>query len=94
MLGESVDWSKKDLHLTRAYQRQLLKVFRSLYEEGLIYRGERIINWCPVTKTAISDIEVEFRETKGHLYHLRYPIKGTSDYIVVATTRPETMLET
>lgn len=92
MLGESVTWSKERFTFDEGLSKAVIKVFRSLYEEGLIYRGERIINWCPVTKTAISDIEVEFRETKGHLYHLRYPIKGTSDYIVVATTRPETML--
>lgn len=92
MLGESVDWSKERFTFDTGLSSAVIKVFRSLYEEGLIYRGERIINWCPSTKTAISDIEVEFRETKGHLYHLRYPIKGTSEYIVVATTRPETML--
>ena len=91
MLGESVTWSKERFTFDEGLSKAVIKVFRSLYEEGLIYRGERIINWCPVTKTAISDIEVEFKETKGHLYHLRYPIKGTSDYIVVV---PRQCLET
>lgn len=92
LLGESVDWSKERFTLDAGLSKAVLKVFKTLYEEGLIYRGERIINWCPSTRTAISDIEVEFKEVKGKLYHIRYPIKGTSEYIVVATTRPETML--
>ncbi|MCE9499828.1 MAG: valine--tRNA ligase, partial [Leptospira sp.] len=92
MLGESVDWSRERFTMDEGLSRAVVKVFRTLYQEGLIYRGERIINWCPVTKTAISDLEVEFRETKGHLYHIRYPVKGTKEFIVVATTRPETML--
>lgn len=90
-LGESVDWSRERFTLDEGLSKAVIKVFKTLYDEGLIYRGKRIINWCPVTKTAISDIEVEYRETKGHLYHLRYPIKDSNEYIVVATTRPETM---
>lgn len=98
LLGESVDWSRERFTMDEGLSKAVIKVFRQLYEEGLIYRGERIINWCPVSQTAISDIEVEYRERKGHLYHIRYPFANPSDsfhgknYIVVATTRPETML--
>lgn len=93
LLGESVDWDRERFTLDEGLSSAVTKVFVSLYNEGLIYKGERIINWCPVTKTAISDIEVEFRETNGFLYHIRYPINGKeNEYVVVATTRPETML--
>lgn len=92
LLGESVDWSRERFTMDKGLSHAVYTVFKTLYEEGLIYRGERIINWCPKTLTAISDIEVEYRETKGHLYHIRYPIKGSSQYIIIATTRPETML--
>ena len=68
------------------------EVFVSLYEKDLIYKGSRIINWCPHCVTALSDAEVEYTEKPGHLWHLRYPIKGSDDYLVVATTRPETMM--
>ncbi|TGL56343.1 valine--tRNA ligase [Leptospira ognonensis] len=103
LLGESVDWSKQRFTFDEGLSKAVILVFKKLYEEGLIYRGERIINWCPVTKTAISDIEVEYKEKQGKLYHVRYPkasalkagkqIKDLvpEDYIVVATTRPETM---
>jgi valyl-tRNA synthetase len=76
----------------KGLSKSVIKVFIKLYEEGLIYRGERIINWCPVTKTAISDIEVEYKEKQGKLYHIRYPFEDGSGFVVVATTRPETML--
>lgn len=101
LLGESVDWSRERFTFDEGLSKAVIKVFRSLYDEGLIYRGERIINWCPVTKTAISDIEVEYKEKQGKLYHIKYPkaefkskdpktlTKG--EYIIVATTRPETM---
>lgn len=92
LLGESVDWSRERFTMDAGFSQAVLKVFKSLYDEGLIYRGERIINWCPVTKTAISDIEVEHKEVKGKLYHIRYPFKNRKGYVVVATTRPETML--
>jgi len=93
LLGESVDWDRERFTLDEGLSSAVIKVFVSLYNEGLIYKGERIINWCPVTKTAISDIEVEYKETNGYLYHIRYPIKGKeNEYVVVATTRPETML--
>ncbi len=93
LLGESVDWDRERFTLDEGLSSAVIKVFVSLYNEGLIYKGERIINWCPVTKTAISDIEVDYRETNGFLYHIKYPIIGKNDeYVVVATTRPETML--
>ena len=70
------------------------EVFVRLYEKGLIYQGDYIINWCPRCHTAISDIEVEHSESDGHLLHIRYPVEGSDEWIVVATTRPETMLVT
>lgn len=91
MLGESVDWSRERFTMDEGLSQAVTKVFKTLFDEGLIYRGEKIINWCPVTQTAISDIEVEYRETKGFLYHIRYPIKDSNEYITVATTRPETL---
>ncbi|EKJ86314.1 valyl-tRNA synthetase [Leptospira meyeri] len=101
LLGESVDWSRERFTFDEGLSKAVIKVFRSLYDEGLIYRGERIINWCPVTKTAISDIEVEYKEKQGKLYHIKYPKAefkskdpkslSKGEYIVVATTRPETM---
>lgn len=92
LLGESVDWSRSRFTMDEGLSKAVFKVFKTLYDEGLIYRGERIINWCPKTLTAISDLEVEHREVKGKLYHLRYPIVGQpGKYVVVATTRPETM---
>lgn len=93
LLGESVDWSRERFTLDEGLSRAVTRVFVSLYKEGLIYKGERIINWCPSTKTAISDIEVEYRETNGFLYHIKYPILGRDgEFLTVATTRPETML--
>ena len=69
-------------------------MFIRLYNKGLIYRGNRIINWCPNCKTAISDAEVDHEETEGHIWHIKYPIKGEDKFITIATTRPETMLGT
>jgi valyl-tRNA synthetase len=92
LLGESVDWSRERFTFDEGLSHAVSKVFIDLYKEGLIYRGERIINWCPVTKTAISDIEVEYKEKQGNLYHLKYPIYNEKGkFLVVATTRPETM---
>ena len=76
----------------RGCSKAVRHVFVKLYEEGLIYRGERIINWCPNCKTAISDAEVIFEEQQGSFWHLRYPLADGSGYIQLATTRPETML--
>jgi valyl-tRNA synthetase len=91
-LGESVDWTRERFTMDPGLSKAVVKVFKTLYDEGFIYRGERIINWCPRHLTAISDIEVEYKEKKGFLYHIRYPFKNKEGYIVVATTRPETML--
>lgn len=91
-LGVSCDWSRERFTLDESLSNAVEEVFLRLYEKGLIYRGDRIINWCPNCKTAISDAEVDHEETKGHIWHIRYPIKGEDSFIVIATTRPETML--
>jgi valyl-tRNA synthetase len=92
-LGASPDWSRERFTMDEGLSQAVLKVFVQLYREGLIYRDKRLVNWDPKLHTAISDLEVEQRETKGHLWHLRYPIEGEVDrFITVATTRPETML--
>ncbi|WP_425448148.1 valine--tRNA ligase [Dethiothermospora halolimnae] len=91
-LGVSCDWSKERFTLDEGLSKAVEKVFIKLYEKGLIYRGNRIINWCPSCKTALSDAEVEHEESKGKLWHIRYPVKDSDEYIVIATTRPETML--
>jgi valyl-tRNA synthetase len=98
-LGASCDWSRERFTMDEGLSRAVVKVFVQLYNEGLIYKDKRLVNWDPKLLTAISDLEVVPVETKGHLWHLRYPIEGKtfnpddpSSYIVVATTRPETML--
>ncbi len=91
-LGCSCDWERERFTLDKGLSRAVHTVFATLYKEGLIYQGYRIINWCPRCETALSDIETEYRDLEGHLWHIRYPIAGTKDFIVVATTRPETML--
>lgn len=91
-LGASCDWSKERFTLDEGLSKAVREVFVRLYEEGLIYRGDYIINWCPRCQTALSDIEVEHEEVKGKLYYVKYPFAHTKDYVVVATTRPETML--
>jgi len=91
-LGVSCDWDRERFTLDEGLSKAVEEVFIRLYEKGLIYRGDRIINWCPNCKTAISDAEVEHEDEKGHLWHIRYPIKDEDAYIVIATTRPETML--
>jgi valyl-tRNA synthetase len=98
-LGASCDWSRERFTMDEGLSRAVLKVFVALYREGLIYKDKRLVNWDPKLLTAISDLEVVQVETKGHLWHLRYPIEGKtfnpddpSTFIVVATTRPETML--
>ncbi|MBE3569136.1 MAG: valine--tRNA ligase [Bacillales bacterium] len=91
-LGLGLDYSRERFTLDEGLSKAVRKVFVSLYRKGLIYRGEYIINWDPVTKTALSDIEVVYKEVKGAFYHLKYPLKDGSGYIEVATTRPETML--
>ncbi len=91
-LGSSCDWERERFTLDEGCSKAVGEVFVRLYEKGLIYRGERIINWCPHCKTSISDAEVEFEEKDSFFYHLRYPIEGTGEYLELATTRPETML--
>ncbi len=91
-LGTSCDWSRERFTLDPGLSRAVREVFVRLYEKGLIYRGKYIVNWCPRCQTAISDLEVVHEEQAGHLYHIRYAVIGTNEHIVVATTRPETML--
>lgn len=91
-MGLSLDYSRERFTLDEGLSNAVREVFVRLYEKGLIYRGAYIINWDPQTRTALSDIEVEYKEVKGALYHLRYPLKDGSGHIEVATTRPETML--
>jgi valyl-tRNA synthetase len=90
--GASYDWSRERFTMDAGYTKAVLTAFIHLYNKGLIYRGTRIINWCPSCETAISDLEVEHEEQQGHLWHLRYPFADGSGSVVVATTRPETML--
>ncbi len=92
-LGASCDWDRERFTMDEGCSRAVREVFVDLYDKGLIYQGDYIINWCPRCSTALSDIEVEHEETQGNLWHIRYPLAdGSGDYVVVATTRPETML--
>jgi valyl-tRNA synthetase len=91
-LGASCDWSRERFTMDEGCSKAVREVFVRLYEKDLIYRGDRIINWCPVCKTALSDAEVEYEEQASHLWHIRYPGTDGSVGVVVATTRPETML--
>ncbi|MDY6016760.1 MAG: valine--tRNA ligase [Oscillospiraceae bacterium] len=91
-MGSSCDWDRERFTLDEGCSKAVLEVFCSLYEKGLIYRGERIINWCPHCLTSISDAEVEYEDQAGHFWHLRYPFKDGSGYMELATTRPETLL--
>ncbi len=90
-LGTSCDWSRERFTMDEGCSRAVREVFVNLYEKGLIYRGNRIINWCPHCITALSDAEVEYSEQAGNFYHVRYPIDGEDGYVEIATTRPETM---
>ncbi len=91
-LGASCDWSREYFTMDEARCKAVTEVFVRLHEEGLIYRGKRLVHWDPVLRTAVSDLEVESKEEQGSLWHLRYPVEGTGESLVVATTRPETML--
>ena len=91
-LGCSADWEHSRFTLDEGLSKAVLTVFKNLYDKGLIYKGKRMINWCPCCKTSISDAEVEYEEEQTNLWHIRYKISGEDKYIVVATTRPETML--
>jgi valyl-tRNA synthetase len=91
-IGESCDWSRERFTLSPEMSQVVRKVFVRLYNDGFIYRETRLVNWCPVCLTVLSDLEVNHEDRQGHLWHLRYPVAGTKEYVVVATTRPETML--
>ncbi len=91
-LGVSVDWSRERFTLDDGLSRAVTTAFVKLYEDGLIYRGNYLVNWCPATQSAVSDLEVENKPVEGKLWHLRYPLSDGSGYLEVATTRPETML--
>ena len=90
-LGASCDWTRERFTMDAGLSRAVREVFVRLFNEGLIYQGDYIINWCPRCKTALSDLEAEHEDTKGHLYHIRYPLAEGAGYLTVATTRPETM---
>ncbi|MBN1398728.1 MAG: valine--tRNA ligase, partial [Bacteroidetes bacterium] len=91
-LGVSCDWERERFTMDQGLSNAVKEVFIRLFEKGLIYRGKYIVNWCPHHQTALSDDEVDHSETSGNLYHIKYPIAGTDDFAVIATTRPETML--
>ncbi|XKI45900.1 valine--tRNA ligase [Altericista sp. CCNU0014] len=91
-LGVSVDWSRERFTLDEGLSKAVLEAFVRFYDEGLIYRGNYMVNWCPASQSAVSDLEVENKEVDGHLWHFRYPLTDGSGYVEVATTRPETML--
>jgi valyl-tRNA synthetase len=92
LLGSSCDWSRERFTMDEGCSKAVREVFVRLYEKGLIYRGNYLVNWCPKCHTAISDIEVEHENHAGHLWHIKYPIIDSDEFLVVATTRPETML--
>jgi valyl-tRNA synthetase len=91
-LGCSCDWVRERFTMDEGLSRAVREVFVRLYEEGLIYKGDYIVNWCPRCHTALSDLEVEHEDVPGHLWHIRYPVENSDEALVVATTRPETML--
>ena len=91
-LGASADWDRERFTMDEGCSKAVEEVFIKLYNKGYIYKGSRIINWCPVCQTSISDAEVEHSEQTGHFWHIRYPIAGSSEFVEIATTRPETML--
>ncbi|WZL74444.1 valine--tRNA ligase [Clostridiaceae bacterium 35-E11] len=91
-LGNSCDWSKERFTMDEGCNKAVTEVFIRLYEKGYIYRGNRLINWCPDCKTSLSDAEVEHNEMDGHFWHIKYPVKDSDEFLEIATTRPETML--
>ncbi len=91
-IGSSCDWDRERFTMDEGCSEAVLEVFTRLYEKGYIYKGSRIINWCPVCQTSISDAEVEHEEQAGHFWHINYPIADGSGYVEIATTRPETLL--
>jgi len=91
-LGSSCDWTRERFTMDENLSKAVKEVFVTLYEKGLIYQGNRIINWCPSCTTALSDAEVEYAEQAGHFWHIKYPFKDSDEYVIIATTRPETLL--
>ncbi|MBE7042013.1 MAG: valine--tRNA ligase [Ruminococcaceae bacterium] len=91
-MGCSCDWSRERFTMDEGCSKAVRRVFVDLYEKGLIYQGSRIINWCPNCITALSDAEVEYQEQAGHFWHIKYPVKDSDEYVILATTRPETLL--
>lgn len=91
-LGNSCDWERERFTMDEGYSKAVREVFVNLYEKGFIYQGNRIINWCPSCTTALSDAEVEFAEQAGHFWHIKYTVKDSNEFVVIATTRPETLL--
>ena len=91
-LGSSCDWERERFTMDEGLSKAVQEVFLRLYDKGLIYKGERITNWCPKCNTSISDIEVEYEEQAGHFWHIKYPVKDSDEFVVIATTRPETLL--
>jgi len=91
-LGSSCDWDRERFTMDEGCSKAVEEVFVKLYKKDMIYKGSRIINWCPICKTSISDAEVEYEEQAGHFWHIKYPVVGTDEFIQFATTRPETML--
>lgn len=91
-LGVSCDWKRERFTMDKHYYEKVIEAFVDLYKKGEIYRGYRMVNWCPVSKSAISDEEVVYKQIQGKLWHIKYAVKGTKEFLIVATTRPETML--
>ena len=91
-LGSSCDWERERFTMDEGLSKAVQEVFLKLYDKGLIYKGERITNWCPKCNTSISDIEVEYEEQAGHFWHIKYPVKDSEEFVIIATTRPETLL--
>ena len=92
LMGSSCDWNRERFTMDEGCSRAVREAFVNMYDQDLIYKGNYIINWCPKCNTAISDIEVEHSDSDGHLWHIKYPCKDSEQFVVVATTRPETML--
>jgi valyl-tRNA synthetase len=91
-MGSSCDWSRESFTMDDKLNKAVREVFVRLYKKGLIYQGNRIINWCPRCQTALSDAEIEYKEMPGNFWHVKYPVKDSDEYVIIATTRPETML--
>ena len=91
-MGVSPDWDRTSFTMDENLTKAVKRVFKTYYDKGLIYKGERMVNWCPFCNTSISDAEVEYSEEPSHLWHIKYKVADEDRYLIVATTRPETML--